>query len=183
MAVALGRSPQRETRGGEYLPPANLLRLHRGSLTNLLVFGGDSDQRLEVVRQFHHESPLRNGPLIRLSGRSDERGLLRALRAGLIDADPDAGDLPARIASCGTLFVDEVGDLSFEAQRLFLLFARGSASTVTWLDETRPFGRIAAGNPVDLAALVAEERFSAPLLDMLDKLRIELSPARMKGAA
>jgi DNA-binding NtrC family response regulator len=147
---------------------------------NLLVLGGEPDERLRVVGAFHATSPFRAGPLVRLECAREEAGLIAALRARLAGSSEDPIGSPLRAGEHGTLFLDAVGSLSPAAQRLLLEFARSLSDPSTV--QTLWIGRLATGDGYDLDLAVSEERFSAALFDCLDKIRIELATAA-QGAA
>ena len=145
---------------------------------NLLVLGGDPDQRHEIVFSFHRGSPLRHGPFVCVPCERAEESIALGLRAWAADAAPACGWNPLQAARSGTLFLDSVGSLSASTQRLLLAFARHLAGED---QEAWPL-RLAAGHPEDLSPAVAAGAFSAALYDCLDKIRVQLTPAA-RGAA
>jgi len=168
-------------RGGRSRPPARLLRLHRHSLSNLLVIGGTPEERLTVARTFHRTGPLGRCTFLAVDCGRDEARLCRALQYWLV---PD-GTPPASSAEvgCGTLYLDSIGCLSVRAQDLLLRLARRLQCGP---HETRsgpgPL-RLAAANAGTLDDAVAERRFSGALYDCLDKIRVELGQTSQQGAA
>jgi DNA-binding NtrC family response regulator len=164
-----------EGRGGRLpRPPAELLRLHRHSLTSLLVIGGLSDVRRAVAHAFHDEGPLRNGPFVHVDCRSDEPRLRSALRACLTGTtEGDANPLFA--AWGGTLFLDAISALGAETQRLLLCALERTGLGGENGAETWPL-RLGAGDDESLAAAVQAGRFLPALYDGLDKIRVDLSP-------
>jgi two-component system response regulator HydG len=159
------------------------LRLHRHSLSNLLILGGTEAQRLSVASAFHLASPARGGPFVALDCARDEPRLWRALQLWLAPAERTAGVNPLRECEGGTLYLDSIDGLSVETQRLLLFLTRR-------LDESReepsaalgPL-RLAAGNAEDLTQAVNLRRFSNSLYDCLDKIRISLDRVPWRGAA
>ena len=162
---------------------AQLLRLHRHSLINLLVCGGTAEERRGVGLEFHRASPLRIGPFVSIDCRYDGPRVHASLESWLACASRSPQDNPLRAAARGTLFLDSIEALSSSTQRLLLLFANGSAlpardeSGVDWA------GRLIVGSVEDLLVAVANGRFLAALQDHLDKIRVDLGPSRQEGAA
>jgi DNA-binding NtrC family response regulator len=152
------------------------LRLHRNSLMNVLVMGGDPATRLEIAEAFHRESPLHAGPLVAIDAVRDAGPLLAALRSW---TSGTTATIPVSLAAAerGTLFIDGIEHLDTESQRrLRQLIDHGDESSAV-----RP-GRFVAGFSEDPAAAVAMGVFSPALYDALDKVRIEL-PTQARGAA
>ena len=146
---------------------------------NLLVAGGDAEQRRQVAHAFHQESPLRCGPFLSVDCERDEQRVSLGLRAWLSADGPDPGANPLGGAQHGTLFLDSVGSLSAPTQRLLLALVNHLGGTA---HQENPLTlRIAAGDREDLAAAVGAGIFSSALYDGLDKIRIDVAVAQ--GAA
>jgi DNA-binding NtrC family response regulator len=113
----------------------------------------------------------------------DEALLSRALEFWLIPGCTQPAVAPLREVEGGTLYLDGVECLSASDQRLLLALARrlqgGGPDLRT---EPGPF-RLAAGSATDLGELVERRRFSGPLYDSLDKIRLELGPVPRRGVA
>lgn len=177
MAQKTGSYPGQSAGGGSDLPPTRLIRLHRHSLTNVLVVGGTAQRRDQVARAFHQESPLRAGPFVSVDCTSEEDRLRSALQ-GWTSAPSTASDVnPYRAAEQGTLYLDPVEQLSPDTQRLLLALARRLHGEPVGGDETPCAGRLVTGNPMGLAEAVSAGRFMAALYDALDKVRVELEAA------
>lgn len=186
MAPKPGSYPSREPERGESnLPPAQLIRLHRHSLTNVLIVGGTAARRDQVARAFHRESPLRAGAFVSVDCEREEDRLQAALQewTGAARAREDPGMNPFRAAEQGTLYLDSVEHLPPEAQRLLLALARRLLGDPVGAPEGPCAGRLVVGNPRGLADAVAEGTFLASLYDAIDKVRVELElPAPGKTA-
>lgn len=172
MAGFLGGWTQHLTRGVGSRPPASILELNRSSRTTVFIVGGDPHQRLDVARHFHERSPMRVAPLVALDCSRQELLLTSALTAwlgGSVEAPCAIG-----IRHCGTLFVDRIHALSMPAQRLLSELINRMGQPWWKNDSSTWWGRLVAGTEVDLEAIVAEGAFSAPLLDGLDKVRVEI---------
>jgi DNA-binding NtrC family response regulator len=174
---------RRMTRGAAAKPPASLLRLHRHSLSNLVVLGGSDAQRVEIARAFHRASPARGGRFVALDCSHEEGRLGLALRQWLVPAGEAAGPNSLRACESGTLFLDHVESLSAEAQRLLLgVTRRVEEGRVEQGGAPGPL-RLAVGSAEDLADAVDERRFLGPLYDSLDKIQIRLGFMSWRGAA
>lgn len=161
-------------RGVRVTPPARLVRLHRRNLTNVLVMGGTADQRIQVAYAFHREGPVRRGPFVCVDGEQDEQRLRLSLQSLMSSIEPDLQTDTMRSAEHGTFFVDAVGSLSKDTQRI-LLACLLSCVNVPLEDHDKPWsGRLIAGNSEHLSFAVADGRFSPALFDSLDKVRVEL---------
>ena len=169
-------------RGVGVTPPARLFRRHRHNLVNVMILGGTTGLRLQVAYAFHRESLLRRGPFVCLDGDRDQNRLRSALQAWMGSADTEAWADPLRAAEQGTFFLDAVGRLSRDTQRMLLAFTGRFVSGAPGGEEAPWVGRLAVGNAEPLSIAVSEGRFSAALYDSLDKVRVEL-PGVMEGAA
>ncbi len=155
-------------------PALRLARLHRDSLTNVLVLGRPAARREAVARTFHLASPVRRGPFVRVHCGREAAALTHAIGAwlGVVGEDPAAH--PLCRAECGTLYLDNLQLLPLRTQRMLLTFARRlqDGQLPSWT------GRLIAGAPAALKQDARNGRFLRPLYDCLDKVRIELaSPA------
>lgn len=173
MAPRPGPSPEHEPPRERSDPPPQLVRLHRHTLTNVVVIGGTTERRIQVARAFHRESPLRGSEFAVIDARVDDERLMSALLAWTGDVRATEAN-PLGSARHGTLFIDHVERLSPETQRLLLGLAERILGEPSAPVDAQGPGRIVAGNPGSLAAAVAEGRFSDSLYDALDKVRVEL---------
>ncbi len=157
--------------GGAKAPPSSFPGRGRPGLSNLLVTGGEVEDRFLIAREYHESSRLRQGPFVAV--RAGQAEFSVALLGRLTRARGAVGD-PFHRAEGGTLFVDEIETLELETQRLFLEFLRRGRSEGP--DDSGWAGRVAVGASRELGPLVAAGRFLAPLHDALDKIRIDLGP-------
>lgn len=163
-------------RGGAKAPPPSFLRLPRPGLSNLLILGGDPADRERVAREFHAASPLARGPFITI--RAPREDVSEALMPYLVHA-PTGAASTLRRAEGGTLLLDDIDRLDFDAQRLFFEFLRRGRAERP--EHTGWAGRIAVGSSRDLRRLAVRGAFLAPLFDTLDKIRIDLGPPADPG--
>ena len=167
-----------ERRGGQSSrPPAELLKLHRHSLTTLLVIGGQAVERRAVALSFHRASPVVKGPFVWVDCRHEEARLRSSLQALMADAAPDPGPDPVRAAWSGTLFLDQIDALSKECQQLLLWFAQHTLGGSIGAESGWPV-RLAAGVEHDPDVL----SFLPELRDEVDKIRVDLDEVEA-GAA
>ena len=164
------------------LVSGELLRLHRNTLSPVLIIGGNSTARAVVALEFHRASPFRLGSLVALDCATQEDRLRAALEAWLVGAGAPKAPNPLWPAERGTLFLDSIGSLPLGTQQLLRLFtnrcsALSSGSTSGWIS------RLAVGSDEDLWDLVAGGRFLGNLADGLDKIRVEMDSLRQGGAA
>jgi DNA-binding NtrC family response regulator len=160
--------------------PAELLRLHRYSLSPLLIVGGDRSGRASVALAFHRASPLRAGSFLSLDCAREEARLRQALQRWLTAADRTLPANPLWSAARGTLYLESVGSLSAASQRLLQTFVERGSGLSPGGSREWP-GRLAAGSGQDLWELVAAERFLGGLADGLDKIRVALDPQGQEG--
>jgi DNA-binding NtrC family response regulator len=163
-----------EGRGGRpQRPPARLLKLHRHSLTTLLVIGGQAEDRRAVALSFHRTSPLRQGPFVHLDCGRDELRLASALQASVAQITASPGADPVRSAWGGTLFLDGIAKLSQASQRLLLYLSHRSLGGSGNPEGGWPI-RLAVGNAESLATEIEGSRFLPELGDELDKIHVSL---------
>ena len=162
---------------------AGLLRLHRHSLMHVMVLGGTAEEREQVAFEFHRESPLRLGPFVVVDCVREESRLLGALECWMAQVSRAQSGNPLRAAARGTLYLDSIDEMSHRIQRALLTFADRFGCVDEGPDDAEWAGRLIVGSAADPAHAVAEGRFLAALYDHLDKIRVEMGPARHRGAA
>ena len=178
MAIAMERDPRRCAAALAAPPARRLIRLHRHSLSHLLLVGGTAEERECLARAFHRGSPLRRGPFVRLEAERDALRLCCALVNVLCAVTRERHDDPLRASEGGTLFLDRVTHLSPAIQRLLfrVLASRPGFSAGPY------FGRLAVGSDEPLEDLAAAGCFLPELFDILDKVRVELPAVVGSGA-
>lgn len=178
MAIAMERDPHIGAAVVGAPPARRLIRLHRHSLSHLLLVGGTAEERERLAREFHRGSPLRRGPFVRLDADHEALRLCCALVNVLCAVTGERHDDPLRASEGGTLFLDRVTHLSPAIQRL-LFHVLASPPVVS---ASPYFGRLAVGSdepPEDVAAV---GRFLPELFDILDKVRVDLPAVVGRGA-
>src|SRR5437867_110635 len=158
-----------------YLPKVAL------SNANVVVTGATGTGKECVAEQIHRLSARRGGPFVCINCAAIPDSLLESElfgheRGAFTGADQSyAGKI--RFAEAGTLFLDEVGEMSLQAQAKILrllenreLFPLGGGKPV------RIEARFIAATNQDLEPLVKAHKFRADLFFRLNVARIHLPP-------
>jgi diguanylate cyclase (GGDEF)-like protein len=157
-------------------------RAARTDSTVLLT--GETGVGKEVVADLVHRRSLRaGGPFVKVNTAAFPETLLESELFGHEKGAFTGADRRREgrfeLADRGTLFLDEVGDMSLPAQvRLLRVLAEGQ---FTRLGGTKPVDvdvRLVAATNRDLEKAVAEGRFREDLYYRLNVLRIEIPPLR-----
>ncbi len=147
----------------------------------MLVTGGHAEQRLSIAHSFHRRSPIAHEAFLALDCRRDAGRVEQLLHSWLLACL--GGDGQRR--RIGALFLDSIGALAATSQRSLLTLARriDAAPEVPRTGfEPGPL-RLMAGDPAHLGREPLGGSCSTPLLDHLDKIRVELDASRTRGAA
>jgi DNA-binding NtrC family response regulator len=159
-------------------------RMERVAATDFTVLiEGESGVGKELVaRQIHEISPRRAGPFVAVNCAAIVETLLEAELFGI--EDRTATGVRGRIgkfehAHDGTLFLDEVGDLSHGAQaKLLRAIQEMSIERVGAIGARRVDTRIIAATNQPLSDLVASGRFRLDLYYRLHGVEIAVPPLR-----
>jgi two-component system response regulator GlrR len=146
-----------------------------------LVLGPSGSGKELVARALHRLSRRADKPFIPVNCGALPETLVESTLFGhrkgaFTGADRDSVGL-ARAADTGTLFLDEVGDLSLTAQVKLLRFVQ--SKEVTPVGESRPVHvdvRIIAATHRDLKKAIAEETFREDLYYRLNVISVEIPP-------
>lgn len=176
MAPERGPHPGGVEGEGRAVPPSPIRAggLRHG-LTNVLIIGGTAAQREGVARTFHRESPLHAGPFVKVDCLADQDTLRAALQAWRISGGGSHTN-PLSEAEAGTLFLEQVEDVSPDTQPLLLALAHRLRGEQVGTPDRPCAGRLITGNPRGLSVVVGEGRFDRALSDALDKVRVDLGP-------
>jgi transcriptional regulator with PAS, ATPase and Fis domain len=163
-------------------------RMERVAATDFTVLiEGESGVGKELVaRQIHEISPRRAGPFVAVNCAAIVETLLEAELFGI--EERTATGVRGRIgkfehAHDGTLFLDEVGDLSCAAQaKLLRAIQEMSVERVGAIGSRRVDTRIIAATNQPLSDLVARGRFRLDLYYRLHGIGIEVPPLRERPA-
>ena len=145
---------------------------------------GETGTGKELVAQALHESSARRAqPLVEincgaLSDALIESELFGHQRGAFTGAQAAHPGL-FREAGAGTIFLDEIGDISPKLQMALLrVLETGEARAVGGSETYKINCRIVAATNADLARRVDEGRFRADLMYRLERLQIHLPPLR-----
>jgi transcriptional regulator with PAS, ATPase and Fis domain len=170
---------------------ADVLRLTRraaGADTKVLITGESGVGKDLIARTLHLESPRRLGPLVAVNCAGLTETLLESELFGHVKGSftgayrDKIGRLQA--ADRGTLFLDEVGEMSLRMQALLLRFLEQGELQRVGADERsrRVDVRIVAATNRNLAERVASGEFREDLLYRLRVIHIHVPPLRERRA-
>ena len=149
-----------------------------------VLIQGESGTGKELFAEFLHlQSNRSEGPFIRLNcaltsavafeseifgWESDDLCAARECRYGAV-----------RVAECGTVFLDEIGELSWALQeKLLRLLERGCYQSVGSLRGKKTNARFIFTSSIDLKTAVEKRRFRPDLLGRLRAAQIHVLPLR-----
>jgi Nif-specific regulatory protein len=157
-----------------------------GPRSSIVLIHGETGSGKELVAQdLHRESPSsrRHGPLVVLNCAAIAPTLMEAELFGHVKGafTGATGDRPGLFqqADEGTLFLDEVGELSLDCQAKLLRVIEGKGfRPVGGTHEIRTDVRVIAATHRDLERQVAENKFRSDLFFRLSVIRIDVPPLR-----
>ncbi len=157
-----------------------------GSEATILLTGESGTGKNVLARQIHRWSPRGQHLFVvvnctTLSEHLLESELFGHMRGSFTGAIKDK---PGRLeaADGGTVFLDEIGDLSATLQTKFLRFVQEqSFERVGGAETVRVNTRIIAASNRDLAAEVAEHRFRENLFYRLNVITLRVPPLRERS--
>jgi len=158
----------------------------RESEATVLLTGESGVGKEIVARAIHERSPRRNGPFVAvncgaLPGDLLESEMFGHVRGAFTGAVRDRlGRF--EVASEGTLFLDEVGDLPLALQvKLLRVLQDGSFERVGESRSRQSRARVIAATHLDLPRAVREGRFREDLFYRLRVVPIAIPPLRCRG--
>ena len=158
----------------------------RGNATVLLR--GETGTGKELLAQaIHHNSPRARAPFVEVNCTALPAGLLEAELFGyekgaFTDARASKPGL-FEAANGGTVFLDEIGDLSIDLQaKLLRTLQEKEVRRLGSVRSTSIDVRIIAATHVDLEAAILERRFREDLYFRLNVVPIHLPPLRNRGS-
>jgi len=149
----------------------------------VLVTGESGTGKECIVRRLHAESPRRGGPFVALNCAAVpetliEAELFGAARGAYTGLDRNRPGL-FRLASGGTLFMDEVGDMPRAMQaKLLRVLQDGRVRSLGGETEESLDVRVVAATHQDLASLVREGRFREDLYYRLAMVELRVPALR-----
>jgi transcriptional regulator with PAS, ATPase and Fis domain len=152
---------------------------------NLLITGETGTGKELIARSIHFRSPRNEGPLVKISCgalpdqllESEVFGFQKGAFTGAHKAKPGRIEL----AHEGTLFIDEIGALSFSLQGKFLQVLEDSEfSRLGGTREKALDIRVVAATNANLRKMVLEGTFREDLFYRLNTLHLKVSPLRAR---
>ncbi|MCI0657924.1 MAG: sigma 54-interacting transcriptional regulator, partial [Acidobacteria bacterium] len=153
------------------------------SPSTVLILGETGTGKELVANAIHELSPRREGPLIRINSAAIPENLVEAELFGFERSAFTGADRakPGRfeLADCGTLFLDEVGDLPPGIQAKLLRVLQDGKVDRIGSTAPRPVDvRLIAATHRDLESEVQAGRFRADLFFRLRVVEIRVPPLR-----
>ena len=150
---------------------------------NVLVTGEPGSGKEVVARWLHAKSERSERPLVAVNAGGLSEGVFESemfghVKGAFTDAKTDRVGY-FELADRGTLFLDEVGNLSAPQQaKLLRVLESGELQRVGSSRTRRVDVRVLSATNADLPSLVAAERFREDLLYRLNPVEIRLPPLR-----
>ncbi len=149
---------------------------------NILILGPTGAGKELVARALHQYGPHRSAPFLDLNCAALAENLIEDhlfghVRGAFTDAKADQDGYFSLVGQ-GTLFLDEVGELSLslQAKLLRVLETRTFRPLGPTAKELQFRGRVVAATHVDLKARVREKRFREDLYYRLNMLTLQVPP-------
>ncbi len=157
-----------------------------GRLPTVLITGETGTGKDLIAHQLHEMGPHADAPFVQIN--------CTALPASLVEAELFGYEKGAftdartgkkglfEVASQGTVFLDEIGDMPLALQaKLLLVLEQRKFRRLGGTREREVEARTIAATNCDLRQLVADGRFRKDLLFRFESLSIELPPLRSRG--
>jgi two-component system, NtrC family, response regulator AlgB len=153
----------------------------------VLLTGESGTGKSLLARYIHQQSPRKAGPFVSVACTTLSEHLLESELFGHVRGAFTGAikDKPGRLeaAEGGTVFLDEIGDLSLALQAKLLRFLQEKTFERVGGSETlRIDARIIAATNLDLEQLVKEKRLREDLYYRLNVIELRLPPLRDRPA-
>ncbi len=192
--IALRRNLEETGKPGEMVGNSGSMReVYRqigqvaGSMTTVLIRGETGTGKELVARAIHQKSPVKTGPFVAVNCAALPESLLESELFGH-EKGSFTGALSKRIgrfesANNGTLFLDEVGEMSMSAQgRLLRAIQEKEIQRVGGANTVRVNVRLICATNRNIETDVAEGRFREDLYYRINVFTLHLPPLRERGA-
>ncbi len=153
------------------------------SAATVLIQGESGTGKELIANAIHHGSPRRDRPFIKVNCAALPETLLESelfgYERGAFTGAVARKEGRFELANSGTLFMDEIGDLSPTTQaKLLRVLQEGEFERLGGTRTLKADVRLVAATNADLAVLVREKRFREDLFYRLNVITIEIPPLR-----
>ncbi len=153
------------------------------SAATVLIQGESGTGKELIANAIHHGSPRRDRPFIKVNCAALPETLLESelfgYERGAFTGAVARKEGRFELANSGTLFMDEIGDLSPATQaKLLRVLQEGEFERLGGTRTLKADVRLVAATNADLAVLVRERRFREDLFYRLNVITIEIPPLR-----
>ena len=165
-----------------------VFKVARSADTSVLIVGETGTGKELIAKAIHYRSPNFEGPMISVNCAAIPRDLIESELFGYEKGAFSGADKAGKAglvekASEGTLFLDEVGDLSPEAQAKLLRFLEeGEYYRVGGTKKRMAQTRIVAATNQNLPDMIQEGRFRQDLFHRLAVIKIEVPSLNRRRA-
>ncbi len=165
-----------------------VFKVARSSDTSVLIVGETGTGKELIAKAIHYRSPNFEGPMISVNCAAIPKDLIESELFGYEKGAFSGADKAGKAglvekASEGTLFLDEVGDLSKEAQAKLLRFLEeGEYYRVGGTKKRMAQTRIVAATNKNLPGMIQEGQFRQDLFHRLAVIKIEIPSLNRRQA-
>ncbi len=161
-------------------------KIAKNSLSNILIRGETGTGKGLLARMIHDNGKNSSGPFVEIVCSSLPDSLLESELFGYDEgAFTNAQDTKQglfELAENGTVFLDEIGDLSINVQRKLLrVIEKKVIRHLGGISDTSVNARIVASTNMNLEEMVEKNLFREDLYHRLNVVTIELPPLRERG--
>jgi len=160
-----------------------LIRLAAPSKSNILILGESGTGKELAAKALHHHSRRADGPFVIVNSGSMPHDLLESnlfghVKGAFTGAVANKKGL-FEVASGGSIFFDEIGNITLETQaKLLRVIQEREFMRLGGVETLKADVRIIAATNADLEKLVAEDNFREDLYYRLNVITIQLPPLR-----